>query len=369
MPTASQPNAFWLSKRRQAGARDALAFTVIMILSIMMIIPLAWMIAISLKEPQNVFQMPPWNVDWKWSNYSEAWYLQGKPQYLSLDGEATPAPAPAMAPGQGSAAAAGAPEAVSASPSGSAAPIATSAPAAPSDEKMSTMDIVVENLKRFIMGQDNKGSFWLYLWNTLFITAVNVVGVLSSSAVVAYAFARLRFPGRGWLFVLVLATMMVPGQVTMIPTFILFSKLGWTNTFLPLTLPAFFGGGAYNVFLLRQFFMSIPPDLDDAAKIDGCSTFGIFWRIMLPLTKPALITVAVFCVVYNWNDFMNPLIYLNARHMFTLSLGLTQFRRLYGTQTHLMMAASTITLMPLMIIFLIGQRYFIQGIATTGLKG
>jgi multiple sugar transport system permease protein len=323
-------------------------------------------------------------MDWKWSNYTEAWYLQGKPQYLPLNGESTvapvaaavpaqaPAPAQDLTPGQAGTAVAGSSTSASASLTEGAAPmaaLATSVAMAPSEEKLTTAEIMLENVRRFFLGQDNKGSFWLYLWNTLFITAVNVVGVLASSAVVAYAFARLRFPGRGWLFVLVLATMMVPSQVTMIPTFILFSKMGWTNTFLPLTLPAFFGGGAYNIFLLRQFFMSIPPDLDDAAKIDGCSTFGIFWRIMLPLTKPALITVAVFSVVYNWNDFMNPLIYLNDSHMFTLSLGLTQFRSLYGTQTHLMMAASTITLLPLMIIFLVGQRYFIQGIATTGLKG
>jgi multiple sugar transport system permease protein len=360
------PSAFWLSKKRQESARNALAFTVISIMSLVMLIPLAWMLVISLKEPQNVFQMPPWSIDWQWKNYGDAWYLHGYPSYIPLSEADGSQPVQLPAPQ---------PTAVT-DPAGIAAAVATSPVAAvaapvvtPAGERMGTAEIMFENVKTFFLGQGHKGSFWVYLWNTLFITMINVLGVTISSAVVAFGFARMRFPGRGALFVLVLATLMIPAQVTMIPSFILFTKLGWTNTFLPLTLPAYFGGGAYNIFLLRQFFMTIPTDLDDAAKIDGCSTFGIFWRIMLPLTKPALTTVAVFCVVYNWNDFMNPLIYLSDAHYFTLSLGLTQFRSLYATQTHLMMAASAITLIPLAVIFLMGQRYFIQGIATTGLKG
>ena len=211
-------------------------------------------------------------------------------------------------------------------------------------------------------------TFTTYLLNTLLIAVLNCVGVSFSASLVAFAFARLRFPGRGPLFLLCLATMMVPPQVTMIPTFILFKNLGWYDTFYPLIVPAFLGGGAYNIFLMRQFFMSIPHEMDEAAKIDGCTNFGVFWRILLPLCKPALATVAVFSFVYNWNDFINPLIYLDTNSKKTLALGLTNFVSLYGQDYHLLMAASLLISIPIIFIFLVGQRYFIQGIATTGLK-
>jgi multiple sugar transport system permease protein len=204
--------------------------------------------------------------------------------------------------------------------------------------------------------------------NTLIITVGTCLGVTLSSSLVAFAFARLRFPGRDILFLLCLATLMVPSQVTMIPTFVLFKSLGWYDTFYPLIVPAWLGGGAYNIFLMRQFFMSIPYEMDEAAKIDGCSDFGVFWRILLPLCKPALVTVAVFSFVFNWNDFLNPLIYLDSNSKKTLALGLTNFVSLYGQDYHLLMAASLLISIPLALMFLIGQRYFIQGIATTGLK-
>jgi multiple sugar transport system permease protein len=211
-------------------------------------------------------------------------------------------------------------------------------------------------------------TFTTYTLNTLVIAVSNCVGTTLSSSLVAFAFARLRFPGRGPLFLLCLATMMVPAQVTMIPTFILFTSMGWYNTFYPLIVPAFLGGGAYNIFLMRQFFMSIPYEMDEAAKIDGCSNFGVYWRILLPLCKPALTTVAVFSFVYNWNDYLNPLIYLSDDSKRTLALGLQNFVSLYGQQYEQLMAASLLISIPIAVMFLIGQRYFIQGIATTGLK-
>ncbi|HRU39272.1 MAG TPA: carbohydrate ABC transporter permease, partial [Candidatus Goldiibacteriota bacterium] len=198
---------------------------------------------------------------------------------------------------------------------------------------------------------------------------LGIVGVLLSSTFVAYGFARFKFPGRDLLFLLMVSTMMIPVQVTMIPTFILFKYAGWIDTFAPLIIPTFFGGGAFNIFLMRQFFMTIPVELDEAAKIDGCNYFQIFWIILVPLVKPALATIAIFGFVYNWNDFLNPLIYLNSTSNYTLALGLQTFTTMYGTDYNLMMAASTIVLLPILITFFFGQRYFIEGVATSGLKG
>ncbi|MFP4467028.1 MAG: carbohydrate ABC transporter permease [Candidatus Goldiibacteriota bacterium] len=212
-------------------------------------------------------------------------------------------------------------------------------------------------------------TFNRYLLNTIFVTVMGILGVLFSSSFVAYGFARFKFPGRDPLFLVMISTMMVPVQVTMIPTFILFKYLGWIDTFAPLIVPTFFGGGAFNIFLMRQFFMTIPYELDDAAKIDGCNYFQIFSIILMPLVKPALATIAIFGFVYNWNDFLNPLIYLNSSSNYTLALGLQVFTTMYGSYYHLMMAASTIVLMPILIVFFLGQRYFIEGVATSGLKG
>ena len=169
-------------------------------------------------------------------------------------------------------------------------------------------------------------------------------------------------------FVLLLATMMLPGQVTMIPMFVLFKELGWINTYLPLTVPYFFGGAFY-IFLLRQFFLTIPRELSEAAKIDGCSEFFIYARIFLPLSKPALATLAIFTFMGTWNDFLGPLIYLNDKDLFTLALGLRSFQMQHGTRWNVMMAASIIVMMPTIILFFTCQRYFIEGITLTGIKG
>lgn len=210
--------------------------------------------------------------------------------------------------------------------------------------------------------------FNLYLLNTCLVTFSNVVGNLISCSLPAYAFARLNARGSNILFMLVLATMMVPFQVTMIPIFILFSKIGWVNTLLPITVPAWFGW-PFSIFLLRQFFMSLPRELDEAARIDGCSYFRIYWNIILPLSKPALATIAIFGFIGNWNNFLGPLIYLRSQELYTLALGLNLFRGQYVTYYNQLMAVSLLALAPILIVFFFTQRTFIQGIALTGIKG
>lgn len=206
------------------------------------------------------------------------------------------------------------------------------------------------------------------LYNTLFITATSMAGVLLSCSLVVYGFARFRFPARDVLFVILLSTMMLPAQVTMIPMFIIYRELGWLNTYKPLIVPSFFGN-AFFIFLLRQFVMTIPTELDDAAKIDGCSYIGIWWRIILPLSKPALATVAIFSFIGNWNDYLWPLICLNDTDKFTLALGLARFRGLYYTQWGYLMAASVVILSPCVAIYFFAQRYFVEGITLSGLHG
>ena len=210
--------------------------------------------------------------------------------------------------------------------------------------------------------------FLRYTWNTVFVTGMSMIGAMLSSSLVAYAFARLRWPGREVWFVLLLATMMLPGQVTMIPLFILFKELGWVDTYLPLIVPFFFGSAFY-IFLMRQFFMTIPKELSEAAKIDGCSEGYIWWRIFMPLSKPALATLGIFTFTLVWNDFQGPLIYLNDPDKFTLMLGLRSFQQQYGTRWNVMMAASLLVMLPTLALFFSFQRYFIEGVTLTGVKG
>jgi multiple sugar transport system permease protein len=211
--------------------------------------------------------------------------------------------------------------------------------------------------------------FHIYLKNSLIIIALNEVAILWSASFCAYGFARISFPGRDFWFAIVIGTMMMPYVVLVVPTFVIFSRLGWIDTFLPLVVPQFFGGGAFNIFLLRQFFRTIPEELSDAARIDGASEFGIYWRIMLPLAKPALVTVAIFTFLNSWNDFFGPLIYLNSPENFTVAVGLASFRSVLNTRWELQMAASTTMILPVVILFFLAQRYFIKGIVMTGLKG
>ena len=212
--------------------------------------------------------------------------------------------------------------------------------------------------------------FHRFFLNTAIITAIAMLGQMLTATICGYGFARFRFPGRDTLFLLCLSTMMLPGVVTLIPTFILFSKLGWVNTYLPLTVPAFFGGGAFYIFLCRQFFLTIPVEIEESARMDGAGTPRIWWQMMLPLSKPLLTAMAIFSFVGHWNDFMGPLIYLRDMDMMTVAVGLNAFKGTFGrTDWNLMMAASTTVMLPVVVLFLAGQRYFIQGIVTTGLSG
>ncbi len=210
---------------------------------------------------------------------------------------------------------------------------------------------------------------WLtYYKNTCILVANGVIATLVSSSIVAYAFARLRFRGRAIMFLLVLSTMMLPMHVTLIPQYVLFARLKWVNTLKPLIIPFWFGS-AFNIFLLRQFFMTIHPELDDAAKIDGCGILGIFWRIILPLAKPALAVVAIFEYTYQWNDFFGPLIYLNSPKLFTVSLGLQSMQTRTEIQVSHTMAMTVISIIPVLALFFLAQQRFIQGIVLTGIKG
>jgi multiple sugar transport system permease protein len=209
--------------------------------------------------------------------------------------------------------------------------------------------------------------FNLFLINSTIVAIAVTFGQLLTCTLGAFAFARLRFPGREKLFVLYLATMMIPFQVTMIPIFILVKWLRWIDSFDGLTIPMIFS--AYGTFLLRQFFMTIPTELEDAAKIDGCGYFRIYWTIILPLSKPALATLGIFVFMWSWNNFLWPLLIINTLEMKTLPLGLSYFLGQYTVYWNLLMAGTTIALVPVLVVFFFAQRYFIEGITLTGLKG
>jgi ABC-type glycerol-3-phosphate transport system permease component len=213
--------------------------------------------------------------------------------------------------------------------------------------------------------------FDVYFKNSAIVTTLSTAGAVLSSSLVAYSFARLRWPGRDIWFGIVLATMILPEIVTLIPTYILFSRLHWVNTFLPLVVPPWLGGGAFYIFLLRQFYRGIPMELSEAAHIDGASELRIWWQIVMPLARPALAAVTIFAFNGAWEDYLHPLIYLSSESKYTLQLGLTTFEGGGGgiPQWNLMMAASIVVMLPVVIVFFLGQRYFIEGVTLTGLKG
>lgn len=206
-------------------------------------------------------------------------------------------------------------------------------------------------------------------WNSTLVSVLTVLGTLISASVVAFGFARVRFPGRDKLFLLLISTVMIPYHVTLIPTYVLFRELGWLNTFLPLIIPAWFGGGAFNIFLLRQFYMRLPLELDDAARVDGASLWRIYTDVILPQSRPALGVVAIFAFLTSWNDFFGPFIYLTSTEKYTLPLMLRLFQSTQSTEWHLLMAASVMTAIPCIVLYFVAQRYFIQGVVFTGLKG
>lgn len=208
------------------------------------------------------------------------------------------------------------------------------------------------------------GQFFL---NSGFITVVSTVGALFSSSIVAFSFSRLSWKGRDVLFFIVIITMMIPREVIIVPEFIVFKLAGWINTYLPLIVPSFFGHPFY-IFILRQYMMGISPEMDQAARIDGCSTWRVYWNIVMPQCLLVILTVIIFSVQAHWNEFLGPLVYLNSMKMFTVSLGLSMFSGQYGTEWGLLMAASLLVMLPILLLFAIAQKYFIQGIVITGIK-
>ena len=210
--------------------------------------------------------------------------------------------------------------------------------------------------------------FLLYLKNTLLILVLTVLGTVITATLAAYGFSRLRWRGRDTVFNILLTTLMLPYAITLIPTFLLWARLGLINTTWPLVLPRWFGGGIFYIFLLRQFFRTIPRELDEAAILDGANPLQVLWHVIVPLSRPALFTVAIFSALGAWNDFLGPLLYLNDSRKYTLALGLAEFTGLYNSQWHLLMAASAAVIAPVIILFFLAQKNFIEGIALTGTK-
>src|ERR1035437_2667225 len=410
---AKKSAGFFESQKLQAGITSWILYIIAWCGAIVFVIPLVWMITTSLKAPDQIFTNPP-----KWLPYSQLFLTyetkilarnDGKiklttdadgTKRIDLGGYSHVIPAIAELKVRKNDRVVKGDVLATIAPKGKVRIIEKA-------DKTKTITITDKNgglIKEFLISEDTKAvvkngdtvsegdkiadvwpqwsnyakawapkaldeTFTKYLMNTLIITITGIIGVLLSSTFVAYGFARFKFPYRDELFLIMVSTMMIPAQVTMIPNFFLFKSLGWIDTFAPLIVPTFFGGGAFNIFLMRQFLMTLPTELDEAAKIDGCNYLQIFWIILVPLVKPAMATTAIFGFVYNWNDFMNPLIYLNSTSNYTLALGLQTFTTMYGTNYDLMMAASTIVLLPILIIFFFGQRFFIEGVATSGLKG
>jgi ABC-type glycerol-3-phosphate transport system permease component len=223
----------------------------------------------------------------------------------------------------------------------------------------------------------NAVPFGQWFVNSFYVAFMALLGTIISATLSAYGFARFRFPGRDLFFYITLATMMLPVEVTLIPTYLLFKQFGWIDTYHPLIVPAWFGGGAFNIFLMRQFMLGIPFDLDEAAKLDGASSFRILWQIIVPLCRPAIATMATLGFITQWNNFLGPLIFLNTQTKYTVAVGMRYFQTTVAQgsavvsrpQDHLLMGASIMVALPCLILFFLGQRYFVQGIVTTGLKG
>ena len=280
----------WLDPRRRARLGRLLLHAVLIVLGLSFVMPFAWMISTSLKQPGNEFVFPPrWIPNpIEWSNY-----------------------------------------------------------------KTALVDAV---------------PFLTYFKNTLIITVAATVFDVLTSAVVAYSFARLRWPGRNVIFVLTLATLMLPNIVTVIPTFLMMRYVHWIDTLLSVVMVSWAGGRAFSIFLFRQFFLSIPPELDEAARMDGANPLRVFWSVILPLSGTVVATVTIFDVLNNWNDLFNPLIYLNSESNYTMALGLSQYAvGHYGTLYNLQMAAAVVMTLPVIVLFFFAQRFFLRGIVTTGL--
>lgn len=214
-----------------------------------------------------------------------------------------------------------------------------------------------------------------WLWNSVVVAGLATLGAVLSAAVTGYSFARFRYPGRDLIFILTLSTLMLPAEVTLIPLYLLFNKIGWLNTYRPLIIPSFFGGGAFLIFMMRQFFLTIPLDLDEAARIDGAGYLRIFWQILLPLCIPALATAAIITFIADWNAFLFPYIVLNDKEKFTIGIGIKYFQTIASNidsmepRENLLMAAGIMMTAPIIILFFAAQRYFVRGIVMSGIKG
>lgn len=330
------------SQRQRTRITNAILHVLLICGSVLMIAPFAWMLSTSLKTEGNVFTPTP-----EWLP-RQTFYV-----YAPADGSAPQSIEPPLVENEGGRSEIRLSE--------GAEPIWVPADTV---HKESRVAPAWENYKTVI----ESVPFFRGVANTLIITLTGLIVGLFTTSLSAYAFAKLRFPGRETMFYALLGTMMIPGVVTMLPTFVLFRQAGWVNTFLPLIVPALFGG-AWGIFLMRQHMRSIPDELEDAARIDGCNPFQTYARIVMPLSKPTLATLGIFGFMGGWNDFMGPLIYLNDPSKFTLQLLLASFSSYYSTQINLLMAGSVMSLVPVLILFFAAQRYFIQGITLTGIKG
>jgi len=316
-------------------------------------LPFVWLVSTSLKADDAVFEFPPYWIP----SRKERIKVDGKPRGLFTfrqQGETVKVVRLAESP-QG-------------------ARVRVLEPQTRAGEEMTVAPELLEPVRHIFFRWENYPRalktfpFLLYARNTLYIAVLCVLGTLLSASIVAYGFSRVRWPGRDIMFILVLATMMLPDQALVLPRFIMFRHMGWIGSFKPLVVPAFFGT-AFDIFLLRQFFLTLPGELSDAARIDGCSELGILWRIIIPLSKPALATVALLTFIWAWLDFMGPLVYLNDENMYTLALGLAAFLGRHGADWSGLMAAGAVVIAPIIVIFFFAQRTFIRGIALTGMKG
>ena len=355
------------SGRRRKIAREAIAYLALVAIGVTMLVPFAWMISTSLKAPAYASEFPP-----RW--------IPSEPVTAEIDGETCRV---ARVKGEGEVQAA----IVRYSPEG--VHVQVIAPPERAGERLTIPESELETVRRVALHWENYAEAWrahgmrvreaffglahqvdgflVFYVNSVFVTICITVGTVFTSSLAAFAFSRMRFPGRDQVFLGYLATLMVPSIVIMLPVYALLSQLRMTNTYAALIFPPMFS--AYGTFLLRQFFMTIPRELEDAALIDGASPFAIYRHIILPLSKPALATLTTFVFLHSWNDFLWPLMVVDRLALKTLPIGLAHFQDSYTTEYHLLMAASMVVMAPVLIVFLLGQRYFVRGIALSGMKG
>ncbi len=342
--------------RLMKNMRAPFQITLLVLGSLFFILPFLWMISTSLKSDLDIFRTPPtWlPYDIKQVNVNG----QSLPIYnVTIDGVTREMASLQVKKGTGTF-------------------IDPAKPAEQIQVKMkfaSPVLVIKPRWRNFIDAITQAGqagtniNFFTYIKNSLILSFFNIVGTLISCTLAAYAFARVKWPGRDLLFILVLSTMMLPYQVTMIPLYVVFSKIHWTNSMLPLIVPSFFGN-AFFIFLMRQFFLTIPEEMCDAARVDGASNMQIFTKIVLPLSKPVLATVVIFTFLGTWNDFLGPLLYLNDPKLFTMAIGLQDYQGRYSASWNLLMAASVTFTIPIIVAFFFAQKTFIEGVKLTGLK-